>query len=240
MDAAQNNARQARQILDQARSLGHMDDEFIALQEEIDKIIHSVQRYQDELQQATIVLNTNRGWPAAAARMSQQLRGRFPNDPGVIELKRGLSSYQASITGIKVGAGLLGLAIVALILFIGYNQVRAYIVSLTPTATPTSTRTFTPTTTATKLPSATPLPSPTSQPSLTPTPLTGKVARLVWARSGCYEKFDAIQRIPADGVVKFLPSERRFDNFNRECVLVEYTGPDQSVIGWILIADLVQ
>jgi hypothetical protein len=38
--------------------------------------------------------------------------------------------------------------------------------------------------------------------------------------------------------VRFLPDERRFDDFNRECVLVEYVGPDKSVIGWILFADL--
>ncbi len=241
MEAAQNNARQARQILDQARSLGQKDDEFSQLQDDIDKILRHVQRYQDELQQAMVVLNTNRGWPAAAARMSQELRGRFPNDPGVIELNRGLRSYQATITGIKVGVGIVILAIVAIIVFVGYTQVRAYVVSLTPTVTPTPTLTFTPTATATQLPTATSLPTATRVPSLTPTPLAGKVARLVWARAGCYEKFDAIQRIPAGGVVKFLPSERRFDNFSRECVLVEYAGPNNaSVIGWILLLDLVQ
>ena len=31
---------------------------------------------------------------------------------------------------------------------------------------------------------------------------------------------------------------RRFDDFNRECVLVEYAGTEGSVIGWVLIADL--
>jgi hypothetical protein len=66
------------------------------------------------------------------------------------------------------------------------------------------------------------------------------VARLVWARAGCYEGYDGIARIPAGGVVRFLPSERRFDLYNRECVLVEYQNGSQSVIGWILLADLVQ
>jgi hypothetical protein len=38
--------------------------------------------------------------------------------------------------------------------------------------------------------------------------------------------------------VDFLPAERRFDNFSRECVLVEYEEFGSSIIGWILIADL--
>jgi hypothetical protein len=80
----------------------------------------------------------------------------------------------------------------------------------------------------------------TPLPSVTPTPLTGKMARLVWARGGCYQAFDAVGRIPQDATVRFLPSERRFDTFSRECVLVEFDNGGQSVIGWILLADLVQ
>ena len=48
----------------------------------------------------------------------------------------------------------------------------------------------------------------------------------------------SLGKLPKDGVVRFLPSDRRFDNFGRECVLVEYQGPDFSTIGWILIGDL--
>jgi hypothetical protein len=62
--------------------------------------------------------------------------------------------------------------------------------------------------------------------------------RTVWARSGCYESFTATGRIPESSLVRFLPDERRFDDFNRECVLVEFAGEDKSVIGWVLIADL--
>jgi hypothetical protein len=62
--------------------------------------------------------------------------------------------------------------------------------------------------------------------------------RDVWARNGCYETFTAVGKIPEKGPVRFLPSERRFDDFNRECVLVEYNGPDKSIIGWVLISDL--
>jgi hypothetical protein len=67
----------------------------------------------------------------------------------------------------------------------------------------------------------------------------GAVARTVWARAGCYEGFDAFQRIPEGGQVRFLPSERRFDKYNRECTLVEYNNGKGSVIGWILFSDLV-
>jgi hypothetical protein len=91
---------------------------------------------------------------------------------------------------------------------------------------------LTPTPTATLTPTATHTPLPT------PTPIAGVALREVWARSGCYEGFNAISRIPQGGLLRFLPSERRFDQFNRECVLVEYQGPDKSVIGWVLIMDV--
>jgi hypothetical protein len=32
--------------------------------------------------------------------------------------------------------------------------------------------------------------------------------------------------------------ERRFDEFNRECVLVEFRGSDFSIIGYVLMADV--
>jgi hypothetical protein len=61
----------------------------------------------------------------------------------------------------------------------------------------------------------------------------------VYARNGCYEKFTAVGRIPAAAQVRFLPAERRFDEFNRECVLVEYLTPDGGAIaGWILTLDV--
>jgi hypothetical protein len=60
-------------------------------------------------------------------------------------------------------------------------------------------------------------------------------------RNGCYETFKAIGRIPSGSSVRFLPADRRYDNINRECLLVEFTAPDQStMVGWILIADLAQ
>jgi hypothetical protein len=59
----------------------------------------------------------------------------------------------------------------------------------------------------------------------------------VWARNGCYETFLAIGKIPEGAIVRPLPADRRFDNLNRECLLVEYQGDDRSVIGWILVRD---
>jgi hypothetical protein len=63
--------------------------------------------------------------------------------------------------------------------------------------------------------------------------------RAIWARGGCYEGNRAVGKIPEGGVVRFLPAGRRFDDFNRECVFVEYVNPEGgSIIGWVLIADL--
>ena len=148
-----------------------------------------------------------------------------------------MAGYRATLTGIKAGGIILVVVIIGFIIFLAGTQVLSYILSLTPTLTPTLTRTPLPTATGTRLP---PTATPTPPPSPTPTPLGGVVALTIWARSGCYEAFAAIQRIPEGGNVRFLPSERRFDIFNRECVLVEFDNGSQSVIGWMLIADLVQ
>ena len=244
LEAVQVKARQARQVIDQARNLGSSDEELKALQDTCDRLLLDVQRYQDDLQQSMVVLNTNRSWPTAAARMSQELRGRFPHDPGVMELNHGLSNYFATRNGIKIGGIVLGGAIIIFIVFSVFKSVRNFVLALTPTSTPTvtltstATRTLVPSGTPTLIPTATLTPLPTLTPSLTPTPLTGTVARDLYARAGCYETFASQGIIPKDSTVRFLPSERRFDNFNRECVLVEYDNGPTSVIGWMLIEDL--
>ena len=242
LDAVLAKTRQARQALDLARSLGYSDEVITQLQSDVEKLFREVQRYEDELQQATTVFNSNRSWPAAASQISQDVRARYPNDPRVIELNRSLASYNNLRLGIKVGGIILGIIILLGILFFGFNQARAYILSLTPSATPTATSTSTPTPIP-PTPSSTPRPSftptTTATPSLTPTTLNGVVAREVWVRNGCYETYRAIGQVQAGSTVRFLPSERRFDNLNRECLLVEYTASDNtSLIGWILILDL--
>jgi hypothetical protein len=149
-----------------------------------------------------------------------------------------LARYHFLRVAIKAGLVLLLLFIVAAAGYFTYGRFQNYQLSLTPTATatftltPTASATLTPTSTATLTPTITHTPPPT------PTPIAGVALREVWARSGCYEGFNAISRIPEAGVLRFLPSERRFDQFNRECILVEYVGPDKSVIGWVLFMDV--
>jgi tetratricopeptide (TPR) repeat protein len=238
IDAMDNKARQARQLIDQIRKLGHNDESVDRLQSEVDKLLRDVERHQDTIQQATVVYNTNPSWPVGAARMSQEVRARFPNDPGVIELNRQFTRYNAILTGLKALAGLVVLGILFFLLSLGFGRARSFVLALTPTATPTMTATATDTPTPTNTPTITNTPEPTFTPSLTPTPFVGGLERPVWARNGCYENFNAIGRIPVGAEVRLLPQERRFDTLNRECLLVEYNGPQGSVIGWILVADL--
>ena len=239
LEAAQARLQQARQVLDQVRILGPADEDLELLQDEIDRQAHDIQRYQEELQQANVVLNTNRSWPAAAARISQEVRNRYPNDPDVIELGRSLSTYHYALTGIKAGAVLIGLFIIGLLLWAGYGRVNAYIVSLTPTVTPTMTPTATATRTPTAAPTNTPTPKPTASPTITPTPLTATTARKVYARNGCYENFTAYGIIPAGAIVRLMPVDREFDvATNRECVFVSFQGETKVISGYIYLMDL--
>ncbi len=231
-------ARQAKQQLDQIRNLEGMDDSLDRLNNDVDKIIRETQRLSDELANATASYENHKKWPTESWRISAEVRSKYPNDPGVSALKRSLSRYQNTRMGLRVlGIG----AILIVILLAGLlvrNGWRSYQISRIPTTTPTFTQTPTVTLTPTQTATVTPTITPTPPPTLTPTPQAGVALRDVWARNGCYETFNAIGKIPEKGPVRFLPSERRFDDFNRECVLVEYTGPQNSIIGWVLISDL--
>ena len=238
IEAARNRARQARQLIDQAKSLSYSDEALLQLQNEVDKTLQDLTRYEDQLDQARLIVDANRSWPAAAVRMSSDLRTRYPNDPGVLELNQSLSPYNNVILGIKIGLGVIAAGIVLFFIWMGFMQVKSYVISLTPTATPTATETPTPSETPRPTSTATPTPRPTGTPTITPTPLTATIARKIWARNGCYEEFTAISQIPEGGTVHLLPAERRFDTLSRECLLVEYVGQTQTIIGWILIADL--
>ena len=231
-------ARQAKQCLDQIRNLQGMDDSLDRLNNDVDKILRDTQRLSDELATANISVENHKGWPSEAYRISVDVRSRYPNDPGVTSLKRSLSRYNQ----IRIGVRALGiLAVIVVLVLIGWlitGRVKSFLVSLTPTPTPTATQTPTLTPTPTHTATVTPTITPTSTPTLTPTPQAGVALRDIWARNGCYETFTAIGTIPEKGPVRFLPSERRFDDFGRECVLVEWQGPDRSIIGWVLISDL--
>jgi tetratricopeptide (TPR) repeat protein len=231
-------ANQAKQQLDQIRNLEGLDDNLDRLQIEVDSLLRTAEQADHDLKLATAAYEAKKNWPSEAWHLSVEVRRRYPNDPGVARLSRNLRPYQISAFLVR-GAIVIGiLALLVLAGMWGAGRFRAYQLSLTPTATPTPTATATSTPTPTITPTPTLTATPTETITPTPTPNIGITLRTVWARSGCYESFNAISRIPEGGLVRFLPEERRFDDFNRECVLVEYEGEDKSVIGWVLIADL--
>jgi tetratricopeptide (TPR) repeat protein len=241
LELARQKLRQARQTLEQVRSLGVQDEQLGQVQGEIEKAHQDLARYEDQLEQARAVLDANRAWPAGAARISADLRNRYPNDPEVIELNQGLAPYRNAMLAIRAGVAAVAVLILALLIWLGVGQIRAYIISLTPTATSTPTITPTASSTPTLSPTWTPTPRPTATPTITPTPMNAKVARTIWARNGCYEEFTAIApQIPEGALVRLLPAERRFDTLSRECLLVEYVGETRTILGWILIADLTR
>ncbi len=214
-------SQQAKQNLDQIRNLEGVDQSLDRLQNEIEKLQRDLQRYDNDLQSAMRAYEDRPGWPVEAARISAEVRGRYPNDPGVIRLERNLRGYRMKTLGIRLGIILAGVILLALLVYWGFGRYRSYVVSLTPTVTPTATITPTVTLTPTPTMTGTPTSTPTATPTSTPPPTSGIVQRDVWARNGCYESFTAVGRIFTGATVRFLPAERRFDDFNRECVLVE-------------------
>ncbi len=238
LESAQNLIRQAKQYIEQVRNLEGLDDVLEELQISVDGLAREFQKLEDELLQALDTCKRTKGMPVGASRLSDEVRRRFPNDPRVMELNKGLTGYHTMQTGLKVLSVLGVVILLALLAMWGGGKVADYVKGLTPTATGTPTSTATATATATMTATATLTPTSTATPTLTPTPLTGVTIRSVYARNGCYETFEAIARIPEGAIVRFLPSERRFDNFSRECVLIEYSGQDQNTIGWILMSDL--
>jgi tetratricopeptide (TPR) repeat protein len=231
--------KQARQSLAQIRNLEGVDESLDRLQSEIERQQRTYQKFDNDLQAANQAYEKNPAWPAEASRLSAEVAKRFPIDPGVKELKRKLGTYRLKVLGIKAGLILIGILIVAGLVAWGNNKYHSYLLAQTPTVTPTATSTATLTPSPTQTPTQTPTPLPTLTPSLTPTPISAFTQRDVFARNGCYEKFTAVGKIPTGSTVRFLPTERRFDEFGRECVLVEYLAPDGSAIdGWVLTLDV--
>ena len=231
-------SKQAKLSLDQIRNLEGVDEDLNRLQNEIDKLQRDILRYDNDLQSATRAYENKPDWPSEAARISAEVRERFPNDPGVSRLNRNLRSYRWKLTGIRLGIVLAGIILIVLIANWGIGKYHSYLLALTPTPTPTATATPTFTPTMTLTPTLIPTMTPTGTPTETPRPLSSLAQRDIWARSGCYAGFSAVGVIPASGTVRFLPSERRFDDFNRECALVDYQRGGVDVIGWVLLADL--
>jgi tetratricopeptide (TPR) repeat protein len=231
--------KQARQSLAQIRNLEGVDESLDRLQTEIEHQQRSYQKFDNDLQAANQAYEKNPAWPAEARRLSSEVVKKFPVDPGVKELKGKLRNYQMKLLGIRVGLVVAGILILFGLGSLLNNRYHAYLLAKTPTVTPTPTATGTFTPSPTITPTITPTVTPSLTPSLTPTPINAYIQREVYARNGCYEKFTAIGRIPAGAYVRFLPTERRFDEFNRECVLVEYlTDNGAAITGWVLTLDV--
>jgi len=82
LDEALYLGRQARAQLDQIRNLAGLDENLDRLQNEIDRLIRDVMRYQDELAQATASFENHRSWPAQADRISLEAATALPQRPG--------------------------------------------------------------------------------------------------------------------------------------------------------------
>jgi hypothetical protein len=233
----------ARENLDLLRQLDAYDAQSLALENEISALATEINNAQDEIERAKAALTTGSHFFAwDAFRVSRNVRKRFPNDPQVLALKRGLTpTYFVAGGGSIIIIILLGF----LISFAARNisaSIYARNLARTPTVTYTPTVTLTPTVTPTPTKTLTPTPdySPTPTRTATPTPvITVVTLRDVYARSDCYAGYKSTGLIPQGTTLTLLPmAERRFDEFNRECVLVELRGSDSAIIGYVLMADV--
>jgi tetratricopeptide (TPR) repeat protein len=232
------NQQQLLQMLDSNR------DQNRQLRADIQESLRQIESFEESLQTANQSLGKeNRFFPRNTFLVSKAVRSRFPQDPGVIDLKRNLRWYHITL----YGAGVIGVILLSLILVFGIralrNQAEQRRLSMLPTATATATMTSTPTTTPTATETATPTPEVSPTPFYTPSPtqiIIATVNRNLFAYSGCYESTNQVGRIPEGGEVTIIAlPERVFDELDRECVLVEYKGEDRTVTGYVLIADLI-
>jgi tetratricopeptide (TPR) repeat protein len=214
-----------------------------SLAAEVQESQEHISTLEDSLNRASESLKSeNRFFPRTAYLISKPLRNRFPQDPEVLDLKRRLRWYHITLYG---GGAIAGIILILALWFGGQGiagvvQQRQLALTPSPTVTasitPTSTITLTPTETATPAPTATETPFYTQ----TPTPIvTATALRDLFARQSCYEGFRSTGFIPEGAVVTLLSlPERVFDNFNRECVLIEYRTTESNVLGYLLIMDL--
>ena len=158
-------AKQAKLNLDQIRNLEGVDESLNRLQNEIDKLQRTIQKYDDDLQNAIRAYEDHPQWPAEAARLSAEVRERYPNDPGVSRLNRNLRSFRWKLLGIRVGGLIIAILVLVLLGNFALGRYRSYMLSLTPTPTPTLTATPTFTLTPTATPTVTPTPLPTGTPT---------------------------------------------------------------------------
>ena len=240
---ARNKVNGARENLDYLRQLDAYDSQSLSLENEISALETEISTNEDSIQRAEAALETgNKYFALDALRISSRARKRFPQDPRILELKRGfLPTYLVGGIG---GIVLLVLLVMGISLAARgiSNSVYERNLARTPTVTMTPTITLTPTVTLTPTITLTPTPdySPTPTNTVTPTPIVSvRAIRDIWVRTGCYAAFSSPGRIREGMTVELVSMpERRFDEFNRECVLIEYTSGDFAIIGYVLIEDI--
>ncbi len=242
--------QEAKQMINEARentgiirlldgndpACAQMENEISDTSVEIDQLENAIQRAHLALKSGSPI------FPRDALKISDGVRKRFAGDPEVIQLKKEMRPYLIRMAG----AGLIILlALTGIIWGLARtitSNIAARNLALTPTITQTPTITLTPT--ETLVPTATytitPLYTATDIPTLTPTPvMMASANRTVWARNGCYEGFKANGRIPEGSIVTLIAMpERMFDEFNRECVLIELRSDSLNVLGYVLMMDL--
>ena len=196
---AREKVNGARENLDYLRQLDAYDSQSLSLENEISALETEIGTNEDAIQRAEDALKSgNKYFALDAFRISSKARKRFPQDPRVLELKRGfLPTYLV---------GGIGGIIIIVILIMGIslasrrisdsifarNLARTPTVTMTPTITLTPTATLTPTITLTPTPDYSPTPTET----VTPTPVVFvRALRTVWVRTGCYGTFSSPGRI---------------------------------------------
>ena len=242
-----NIARQkvagARENLDLLRQLDAYDAESLSLEDEISRLETDIDSNLDAIKRAKETFETgNKFFALDSWKISRNARKRFPQDPEVLELKRNyIPSYAIMVLAIVVI-----LSILAIALNTGIPRIKANIAATnlakTPTVTNTPTVTHTPNVTHTPEPSLTPTPylSPTPTLTITPTPVAYvRPVRQIWVRTGCYADYISYGSVPVGTQLTVMPmTERVFDAFNRECLLVSFTSGSYSLIGYVLIEDV--
>lgn len=233
----------ARENLDYLRQLDAYDSQSLALENEISALETEISANEDAIARAEQALETgNKNFAIDALRISTKARKRFPQDPKILELKRAfLPTYLIAALGALIIVTLLTIGITFAARGIS-NAAYERNLARTPTVTTTPTITLTPTVTQTATVTLTPTPdySPTPTYTVTPTPIMlVQTIREVWARNDCYDNFAATGRIPVGTTLTLLPmAERKFDTFNRECLLVQFSSGDFAIIGYILMMDV--
>ncbi len=229
-------ANQAKERIERASELQINDFALVQLRRDINNLMTNLENHTKDLEQAVDSYRKNRSWPSDAWRVSTDVRASYPADPRVSDLSKSFRTYRAIVSGLWGISILITLGLLIIGGMWASQQVKAYSISL---ITPTVTLTLTPLPTLT--PTLPPTMTPTIPPTLTPTPVYGSVTRDVFIRNSCYDSFAAVVPVPSGSRVDLLPSpERRFDDLNRECILVEYKTDRSSYIGWILLKDFSQ